>query len=165
MIEALAIPHGARVADIGAATGYFPIRIAKQRPDVTVFGADIEASMVAFLGERARREGLSNVTAVMAEANNPRLPARVRLVLLVDTYHHIEERPAYFARVASEYLQPEGRIAIIDFKMESERGPRAEHKIAPDAVVAEMKAAGFELVARHDFLPDQYFLVFARPSG
>src|SRR5882762_10282656 len=77
VIEALALKPDATVADIGAGTGYFAARLA---------------NMVQYLTERARREKLTNLRAVTAAADDPRLPAQVDLILLVDTYHHIEQR-------------------------------------------------------------------------
>jgi cyclopropane fatty-acyl-phospholipid synthase-like methyltransferase len=84
-------------------------------------------------------------------------------VLVVDTYHHIGARPEYFARLR-EMLSPGGRVAIIDFKLDSPTGPPRSGRIAPAQVEKEMAQAGYRRVAAHDFLPYQYFLVFA-PAG
>jgi predicted methyltransferase len=81
--------------------------------------------------------------------------------LLVDVYHHIDNRERYFRNVA-ESLKPGGRLAIIDFKMESPQGPPKSARIAPERVKTELKAAGYELSQEHVFLPNQYFLVFTR---
>lgn len=163
VIRALALPPDAVVADIGAGTGYFSARLATMLPKGRVFAADIEPSMVRHLAERAARDGLSNLTPVRAQADTPGLPAKVDLVLMVDTYHHIEGREHYF-RGLRTLLKPEGRVAIIDFTRESPEGPPRSERILPAQVIAEMKAAGFELAATHSFLPRQYFLVF-RPAA
>lgn len=160
VIAALELPHGGRVADIGAATGYFPVRIARARPDVTVYGVDIEPDMVRYLGERAQKEGLSNLQAVLGEPADAKLPQPVDRVLLVDTYHHITERPAYFRKLAGS-LRPGGRVAVVDFKVDSPIGPPKEHKLAPETVVEEMAAAGYRKVGERD-LPYQYVLLFER---
>ncbi len=160
VIAALKIPDGAaRVADIGAATGYFPVRIARAHPEATVYGVDLEPDMVAYLAERARREGLSNLQAVQGEPADPRLPGAVDVILLVDTYHHIEDRPAYFEKLRKQ-LRPGGRVAIVDFKLGAAIGPPDEHKLPPEQVNVEMGQAGYELRETHDFLPHQYFLIF-----
>jgi predicted methyltransferase len=78
-------------------------------------------------------------------------------VFLCDTYHHLDARIDYFRRRRSQ-LRPGGRIAVVDFRLESERGPR--HKLAPEAVERELVAAGYRLERQYTFLPDQYFLVF-----
>ena len=81
VIAALAVPKDGRVADIGAATGYFPVRISRAHPDATVYGVDIEPDMTKYLTERAQREGLPNVKAVLGEAADPKLPEQVDRVL------------------------------------------------------------------------------------
>jgi predicted methyltransferase len=86
----------------------------------------------------------------------------VDLALLVDTYHHIDDRSRYFAKLKGA-LSPPGRLAIIDFTMDSEIGPPPRARVTPEQVKRELAAAGYTLAAEHDFLPNQYFLVF-RPN-
>lgn len=163
VIQALALKPDARVADLGAGTGYFSARLANMLPEGRVYAVDIEPDMVRYLEARAKREGLRNIVAVKGEPDDPRLPAQVDLVLLVDVYHHIGERSAYFERLRGA-LRPGGRVAIIDFKLDSPVGPPPAGRITPEAVKAEMKAAGYRVASEHSFLPYQYFLVFAPAS-
>lgn len=164
VIEALALAPDAVVADLGAGTGYFAMRLGRAVPQGRVLALDLEAEMVRYLADRAAREGLTNVLAGESMADDPGIREPVDLVLVVDTYHHIEDRTAYFGRLR-ERLAPGGRLAIVDFRLDSERGPPREHKIAPETVRAELEAAGYRLAASHDFLPDQYFLVFEGSSA
>lgn len=159
VLGALALAPDARVADLGSATGYFSVRLARAVPRGTVFGVDIEPDMARYLEERARREGLANLVSVLGAPNDPKLPEPVDLVLVVDTYHHLGDRTAYF-RALKERLRPGGRVAVVDFKKGSPRGPPDEMKLSPEQVREELSAAGFRQLASHDFLPDQYFLVF-----
>ena len=85
----------------------------------------------------------------------------VDLVLVVDTYHHLPNRPTYF-RELQKSLTPGGRMAIIDFRKDSPEGPPPEFRFEADQISAEMKRAGYRLDTRHDFLPRQHFLVFQR---
>ena len=117
--------------------------------------------MVAHLRERAEREHTDNVVPILASLDNPRLPAgSVDLVLIVDTYHHLDDRLTYL-RALQRCLRPRGRVAVIDWhKRALPVGPPPEHKLAREQVVTEMTAAGYRLVAEPDLLPYQYFLVF-----
>ena len=159
VIQALALKPDAAVADIGAGTGYFSMRLAHMVPGGRVYAVDLEPDMVKYLAERARREGLKNVTAVQAKAGDPALPGKADLVLLVDVYHHIEDRQRYFRGLLGS-LKPGGRVAVIDFRMDSPSGPPKSARIEPDRVKKEMRSAGFALAQEHDFLPNQYFLIF-----
>ena len=159
VLQALALKPDAVVADLGAGTGYFSARLANMLPKATVYAVDLEPDMVKYLGERAKREGLANLKPVQAAAGEARLPAKVDLVLLVDVYHHIEARARYFQRLSAS-LRPEGRIAVIDFRLDSPEGPPTAARIAPEQVKAELARAGYALAEEHAFLPRQYFLVF-----
>lgn len=159
VIRALALKPDAVVADIGAGTGYFAVRFAHMVPKGRVYGVDTEPEMVKHLGERGKREGLANLAAVAASAGDPRLPEKADLVVLVDVYHHVEDRERYFARLRDS-LRPGGRVAVIDFRMDSPVGPPKAARIAPEQVVAELLRAGYVLDREHRFLPNQYFLVF-----
>jgi len=163
VIAALALAPDAKVADVGAATGYFPVRVARVVPQGHVYGVDIESSMVEYLARRAEKEGLANLTAVLATLDDPKLPEPVDVVMLVNTLHHIEARPAYFARLASS-LKPGGRLVIIDFKKGNGRGPPDSEKLSPEQVAKELGEAGYAQAETFGFLPDQYFLVFTRAA-
>lgn len=158
VIDTLALQPGMKVADIGAGTGYFSMRLAKVR-GISVFAADIEPKMIDYLTQRAHKERLSNVTAVLAGAASPNLPEPVDVILVVDTYHHLGNRPMYF-RDLKKSLKPGGRIAIVDFRKDAPDGPPAHFRFTPQQIQDEMKQAGYELHSSHDFLPRQHFLIF-----
>lgn len=162
VIQALALKPDAVVADLGAGTGYFAARLARMVPDGRVYAVDVEPDMVKYLTERAKREKLPNLLPVAATPDDARLPENADVIVLVNVYHHIDQRDRYFSRLRAS-MKPGGRLAIIDFRMDSPAGPPKSARIAPDRVVAELKAAGYTLTQQHDFLPRQYFLVF-RPA-
>lgn len=159
VIQTLALKPDAVIADIGSGTGYFSVRLAHMVPEGRVYGVDIEPDMVKYLAERAKRDGLKNLIPVTGTPGNPLLPEKVDLILMVDTFHHIEDRDRYFRRL-HDWLKPDGRIAIIDFRMDSLEGPPKSARSAPDGVKAELNRAGYMLVQEHVFLPNQYFLIF-----
>ncbi len=159
VIQALQLPPDAAVADIGSGTGYFSVRLAHMLPQGRVFGVDIEPDMVKYLGDRVKRDGLSNVTPVTGTAVDPRLPEKVDLILMVDVYHHIENRDAYLRKLKT-YLKPGGRIAIIDFNQTSPMGPPKAERIRDAQLKEELQKAGYTLVKEDKFLPDQNFVIF-----
>jgi predicted methyltransferase len=163
VIRALALKPDAVIADIGAGTGYFSVRFAHMVPKGRVYGVDTEPDMVKYLAERAKRERLANLAAVQGAPGDPKLPEKADLVVLVDVYHHIDGREAYFGKLRAS-LNPGGRVAVIDFRMDSPEGPPRAARIAPERVKAELERAGYALEREHGFLPNQYFLVF-RPSA
>ena len=159
VISALKLPANATVADIGAGTGYFAVRFAHLLAQGRIYGIDLEPDMVKYLGERAKKEKLANLTAVLGAPDDARIPAPVDLVILVDVYHHIDKRTDYFRKLRTS-LKPGGRVAVIDFRMDAPTGPPKNSRIAPDRVKAEMQSAGYAFGEEHAFLPNQYFLLF-----
>lgn len=162
VVKALAIEPGMSVADIGAGTGYFSRYLSRAVGDGgAVFAVEIEPSLVTHLRERAEKEGAANVVPILGSADNPRLAAgSVDLILIVDTLHHIDDRPGYLRRL-QRALRPGGRVAVIDFKKEeSPVGPPPEHRLARQQVVDEFALADYRLVGEPAILPYQYVLLF-----
>ena len=159
VIQALALKPDAVIADIGSGTGYFSARFANMVPKGRVYGVDTEPDMVKYLAERAKREGLKNITAVTGAPGDARLPEKVDLIIMVDVFHHIADRARYLKKLQGS-LKPGGRLAIIDFRMDSPDGPPKSARITPDRVKTELKGAGYALIQEHAFLPNQYFLIF-----
>jgi SAM-dependent methyltransferase len=162
VVEKLALAPGAAVADIGAGSGYFSVRFARAvGPQGTVFAADIDKGLIAYLVNRAAKEGLDNLKPLHGRPNDPLLPpASVDLVFICDVIHHIENREPYYAKLARA-LRPGGRLAIVDFyQRELPVGPPPAMKIARTDLIAELEQAGFALREEFDFLPHQYFLIF-----
>ena len=163
VIAALAPAPDALVADIGSGTGYFAVRLAHFVPKGRVYGVDTEPEMVKYLAERAQREGLPNLVSVAGRSDDAGLPAPVDLVLMVDVYHHISQRQAYFSKLRGS-LKSGARLAVIDFRPDAPSGPPKSERIPPAQVKAELARAGYALAKEHEFLPNQFFLVFvAKP--
>jgi ubiquinone/menaquinone biosynthesis C-methylase UbiE len=164
VIETLALSPTSSVADVGAGTGYFSVRLAKAVPKGTVYAVDIEPAMLEHVRQRASAEGLKNIVTVQANATSTNVPKPVEVVIVVDTYHHLPSRPTYFSEMKKS-LAPGGRVAIIDFRKDAPDGPPPEFRFEADQIIGEMKQAGYKLDARHNFLPRQHFLVFSADTG
>ena len=148
VVAALGLRPGMNVADLGAGTGYFTHHLAPAvAPNGTVFAVETEPNLVVYLRTRAEQDGAANVMPVLASPDNPRLPPdAVDLVLIVDTFHHIDQRLGYFQRL-KHVLRAGGRVAVIDWRLDKlPVGPPPDHKIARDQVVTEMEQAGYRLV-------------------
>ena len=160
VIKALDIKPGQKICDIGAGTGYFSMRIAKEYKDSQVYAVDFEPDMIKFLNELAQKDKLDNVTAVLTTRSSLQLPKSVDRVLIVDTYHHIDDRVKYLQNL-KKYLNSDATVIDIDFNEKSPMGPPLEHRISQANVIEEFKSAGYKLVKTEDFLPNQYFLTFS----
>ena len=162
VLDALALKPGEVVADIGAGSGYFTVRFSNAlKESGKVYAVDVSQDMIDYMNRRFQETNARNVTTVMAAADDPRLPdASVDRIFICDTWHHIENRPQYLARL-KKALRAGGQIIMIDFqKRELPVGPPIDMKIAREDLIQQMESSGFRLVQEHTFLPYQYFLVF-----
>lgn len=160
IISVTGIKRDSIVADIGSATGYFPVRIAKVATKGRVWGVDIEPNLVNYLNKRAAKEGIHNLYSILGTFSDPLIPEKVDFIFIVDTYHHISKRKTYFKNLKIA-LKTNGKIVIVDFrKGKLPFGPKDKAKISKAQIVEEMKRAGYKLYQDHDFLKYQNFLIF-----
>ncbi len=162
VIAALELAPAMTVADIGAGTGYFTMRLAKQVPQGQVIATDIEPDMVRYLADRAAREGIANVRAELTPPADPKLTeGSIDRVLVVDVWHHVGDRVAY-AKALARGIKPDGLIAVVDFKLDAKQGPPIEHRLTPEAIIADFVAAGLHASVSPTQLPDQYIVIARR---
>ncbi len=147
-----------RIMDIGAGSGYFSVKLAEK--GAQVIAADVSEEFQAALKKRIEDNNLTNIELRKIPYDSPNLAtAEVDMVLIVNTYHHIENRSEYFQKVR-EGTKETGALVLIDFfKADVPVGPPTDHKIAIDQVVAELKEAGYsKFEVTVDLLPYQYII-------
>jgi predicted methyltransferase len=165
VLRALELAPTMTVADVGAGTGYFTVRLARAVPAGEVIATDIEPDMVRFVDERARREQLTNVRAVRATRTTSGLaPQSVDRILIVDVWHHLDDRVGY-ARDLSAALRPGGKLFIVDFHLTAHHGPPMHMRLAPETIIADLAAAGLIATLSPVALPDQYIIEARRAQA
>lgn len=165
IIAALELAPDALVADIGAGTGYFTVRLVQAVPQGRVFAVDTEAAMVAHLKQRIAREGIRNAEAIQASGDgSPNLPVPVDAVLLVNVQSLVVDPGDYFQRLKTR-LKPGARVAIVSTRPGAAQGARQSMRRPPEHVKQQMARQGYVLHAEHDFLEHQYFLIFKAGGG
>jgi ubiquinone/menaquinone biosynthesis C-methylase UbiE len=166
MLDALNIPKGATVADVGAGAGYHSIRLARRVGSKgTVLASDIQPEMIRMLQENARNAGVANIKSIRATQSDPRLPeSKVDLILLVDVYHECSD-PETVLHGLLKALKPRGRLVLVEFRAEDPNVPiRPEHKMTLDQVRREVEPQGFVFQQSLEFLPWQHIIIFEKPA-
>ena len=162
VLKTLGIKQGEAIADIGAGSGYFAFRFARQVGDSgRVYAVDINSDMILFMNRKIRDLKLRNVSTVLSAPDDPLLvDDSVNRFFICNTWHHVQNRPNYLT-LMKKILKPGGQIIVLDYhKKELPVGPPPEMKMAREDVIKEMESGGFKLAQEHTFLPYQYFLVF-----
>ena len=162
VVERLDIQPGARVADLGAGGGYFTWYLAAAvGPQGKVYAVEIDDTALAIIDKEMKSRGVTNVVPIRAESGDAKLPEPVDLVFSCDTYHHMQDRVAYFQSL-TRYLKPDGKVAILDFHAEGFFSGLLGHGTTKQEVRREMESAGYRLATEYDFIDRQHFQIFSR---
>jgi putative heme-binding domain-containing protein len=164
LVNALEIPLGASVAEVGSGTGYFTWRLAeKVGPKGKVFAVDVQQTMLDLTAETVKKHRLTNVEFVLGGETDPRLPAAfLDLVLIANAYHEFSE-PEAMVTAVNRSLKPDGRLVVVEFAEGHPFGPKDNaERMTIEQIRAEIEPMGFELDRVLDFLPIQHGLIFTK---
>ena len=162
VLDVLGVREGMVVADVGAGSGYFAVRMAK-RVGVRgrVLATDLQPEMLVLLRAKVAAAKLTNVVPVLTTESDAKLPrGELDLVLMVDVYHELP-RPAETLAQVRAALRPNGRVALVEYRGEDPSVPiKPEHKTTLAQVKKELTANGFRFVSSDESLPQQRIIVF-----
>jgi SAM-dependent methyltransferase len=152
---------GMSVADIGAGQGYYTVRLAARvGKDGRVLAQDIFPKVRDALADRVYRDRLDNVSVMLGEANDPKLPENsFDRVFMIHMYHEIEQPYEFLWRLRPSLL-PGGQVIVVD----ADR-PTGAHGIPPKLLTCEMKAVGYELIDQHPLPNEGIFMMRFKVSG
>jgi predicted methyltransferase len=160
---------GDRIADLMSGNGYFTrILSAVAGPSGQVY-AYIPTEQIAHCSPReiagtqaiARDSSYRNVTLLTGSLANFRLPQKLDLIWMSQSYHDLHDSflgPANVAllnKAIFDALKPGGVFLVIDHVAEAGSGLRDTetlHRIDPARMTKEIEAAGFALEAHSDAL-------------
>jgi ubiquinone/menaquinone biosynthesis C-methylase UbiE len=159
ILTLLGVHSGSSIADIGAGGGWLTVRAAQRVGlDGVVFAEDINPQAIDAIQDRAKREHLPQVRAVLGNPDDPKLPANsIDAVVMLKAYHEIAH-PQLLLQNLIPALRSGAKLGIID-----RNGNAGNHGVDEAIVIRELGKAGFRNVARYDFTKadgEDYFLVF-----
>jgi SAM-dependent methyltransferase len=164
----LGIADGDKVADVGAGSGWFTIRLAERvGPRGKVYAQDLQPEMVTAISRRVKRLGLSNVEVVQGREDDPNLPTgMLDAVLVVDVYPEVDSHNRQgFLRQLATALKPRGRLGIVNYKPGGGGpGPESDSRVSSTLVEQDARAAGLDVISQRD-LGFQYLIVLQAPQG
>jgi FkbM family methyltransferase len=165
LMKNLALKPEMVVADIGAGSGYYSVRMARLVDRGKVYAVDVEEQMIRYLEKRINTEKISNIIPLRCTEQSARLPkSSVDVVLLVDVYHEFSY-PYEMGRSMLDGLKPGGRLYLVEYRMEDPEVPiKTVHKMSAAQAIKELTAAGFLFERNLTNLPWQHCLVFSKPE-
>lgn len=166
IITHLKLKKGMVVGDIGSGGGYFAGEFSKIVGDTgLVYAIDVNQRSLDFIESNLEKEAIENVKGILARPDGIELPVgSVDLFFLRNVFHHLPEQAEYF-RGIKKLLKSNGKIAIIDYKKKKFSFTGLFGHYTPENVlIYVMDSVGFYPFQKHDFLPDQLYIIFARKS-
>jgi ubiquinone/menaquinone biosynthesis C-methylase UbiE len=160
-MDLLGVGPDKNVADVGAGSGWFTVRAARVvMPKGTVYAVDINPAAIRYIKDRATKEKLDNIQAILSTPDDPKLPAdSIDSVLLLKTYHEVA-KPIDLLRHLRTSLRPDAKVGIID-----RSGNGVNHGVSKEIVIREAGEAGYRLIdEKDDLVKDDnmdYFLTFS----
>ncbi len=149
------------LADIGCGTGYFTIPASRRVKKV--FAIDVQKGMLDILGEKIKKQKLTNIEAILSEeASIPLSDNSVDVLLMANVFHELEDRSSIL-KEGKRILSGNGILVIVDWKkMEMEFGPPVEERLTPEEVISICEDNGFEVRKQFDAGPYNYLLIFGK---
>jgi SAM-dependent methyltransferase len=164
LMKALQLKPGMVVADVGAGSGYFSFRIAKEVGNTgKVLAVDIQQEMLDFLSQRSKELKVPNVEPVLGTESDPKLPANgVDLILMVDVYHEFSYPHEMTANMVKA-LKPGGKLVFVEYRGEDQWVPiKPLHKMTERQVLLEMQDFPLKHKTTNPILPRQHIIIFEK---
>lgn len=164
IVEAIGLRYGQTIADIGAGGGYFSLRFAEiVGGKGKVYAVDTNPKFLEFIKNNTEKKGLNNLIPVLAKEETLNLPEKsLDFIFMRNVTHHVPKRVEYFKNL-KEFLKPDGRIIIIEYKRGKFFTFRGifGHDVPKETIIWEMKESGYLLEREFDFLPEQHFTIYS----
>lgn len=143
VMDAIGVKMGMAVAEIGAGRGRYVVQLAVRVGESgQVYAEDIDLKSLQYLEKRCERGGLKNVTTILGDVTEPKLPeGELDLIFVISAYHHFAD-PIALMRNARSALKPTGMLAIGEW-LPKESG-NSQYG-SPERIEAQMKKAGYRL--------------------
>jgi ubiquinone/menaquinone biosynthesis C-methylase UbiE len=166
LMKALKLKPGMNVADIGAGTGYFTWRMAKEiGPRGSAYAVEIQQEMLDMLATNMVAHEVTNFVSVLGTVTNTHLPTnKIDLVLMVDVYHEFDF-PYEMLDSICRSLKPDGKVVWVEYRAEDPEVPiKRLHKMSTAQVRKEAEQFPLKWVETIETLPRQHVIVFRKTA-
>ncbi|MCI0641701.1 MAG: class I SAM-dependent methyltransferase [Gemmataceae bacterium] len=164
LLPPLKIKPGDAVADIGAGSGFYTMKLADAvGPKGKVYAVDIQPEMLDIIKKRVKAANVTNVELVHNTVTELKLPANsIDLMFLVDVYHEFSH-PFEMTEEMVKALKPGGRVVFVEFRLEDEKVPILEvHRMSEKQVKREMAGHMLKHTKTLNHLPWQHVIIFEK---
>jgi precorrin-6B methylase 2 len=164
LLPPLKIKPGDHVADIGAGSGYYSLKIAKLVGEQgKVYATDIQPEMLTIIKAKMKKQNVTNIEPILCAEADPKLPeGKVDMIFMVDVYHELSHPYEVMEKMVAA-LKPGGRVVFVEFRLEDDNVPiKLVNKMSEKQVIREMAAFPLRHVETQGHLPWQHVIIFEK---
>jgi ubiquinone/menaquinone biosynthesis C-methylase UbiE len=138
--------------DVGCGDGFFSILAARKvGSNGRVYAVDIDALAIEQLKQKAKSEGLLNITAKVGKAEDTVFCRRCADFVFFSMDLHDFDDPKKVLQNAKQMIMPNGRLIDLDWKKQQiPFGPPTSKKLSEEKVAGFMHSAGFTVTDIRD---------------
>lgn len=147
ILDAVGVPSGAHVAEVGAGTGVFALPLARRVGERgRVYAFDVQRAMLAPLVEAAESGRWPQLVVRASEENRLPLDDRaVEHVFLIQVLHELDGLGTL--RETRRVLRPDGLLHVVDWHVvPTPLGPPIEERVDETDAIRFVERAGFRFL-------------------
>ena len=167
VINAIGIGAGMVVADFGAGSGFYTIPAARAvGPTGKVYALDVQKSALEVIKSKAKEARLLNINPMWADLDkrggSHLADASVHVVLISNILFQTDNKKEMLEE-AFRVLEPNGRIALIDWAFSARGGPPTARVVKSETAEELLETAGFRKVSEFSAGDAHYGLLYQKP--
>jgi ubiquinone/menaquinone biosynthesis C-methylase UbiE len=158
------LQEGMVLVDIGCGDGFFSVLAAKKvGENGKVYGVDIDASAIERLKQKAKAEGLLNITAKIGKAEDTVFCKECADFVFFSMDLHDFDDPVKVLLNVKQMIKPKGRLIDLDWKkQEMSFGPPVAIRFSKEKAADLIRSAGFTVTNIED-AGSYHYVVTAKP--
>lgn len=160
IMDAIGVIPGMVIGEAGAGEGYFTFKLAHRVGNSgRIYANDILERVLGTIRERCERQGITNITTVLGEVEDPLFPeSTLDMVVMMAAFHDFEKQVEWLKNV-KQYMKSNAGLVIIEKDPDKmERG--SSHHMTKDEILETVKQAGYKLVRVEMFLERDNIYIF-----
>jgi len=149
LFELADVGVGDSVADVGCHEGYLTMHLAQKVGSQTeVYAVDVRNDRLQTLKATAKKRKIKNITTILGDYDNPKLPSNsLDVIFVIDTYHEISDYDKVLGHLKNS-LKTDGKLVLLEKIKKRLVGKSREaqvsgHTLALSYVKKELQDAGF----------------------
>jgi ubiquinone/menaquinone biosynthesis C-methylase UbiE len=155
VMDVIGVKPGMIIGEPGAGEGYFTFHLAKRVGERGhIYANDINENALLHIEMECKKKGITNITTVIGEVENPMLPmGKMDMIIMVYVLHDLE-KPVEFLRNIIPSMKPGAKLVLLEREpLKTKNEYDKTHFLTKEKILRLTSEAGFHLRRFETFLP------------